>query len=777
MDGERLDIDKTLAYLNTDEKLRMLSGDGMWHTFGAGELPRVRMSDGSTGLRMSVGGFAAPATCFPTASMLANSWDLALMYTVGSAIGKEATAMGVNLLLAPGLNIKRSPLGGRNFEYFSEDPLLSGELGKAYVSGVQATGVGACIKHFAANNQEGNRMYSDSIVDRRALHELYLKPFEIALSAKPEAIMCAYNKLNGEYCSQNEYLLTTVLRDKWHYTGVSISDWGAVHDRVAALKAGLDLEMPDSHGLFAEALDKAYADGEITDELLDGSLRRILEMTDNIYLEPYGDFDADAHDKLSYNAAAASIVMLKNDGMLPLTKDMTVAVCGEFAEDCPFQGNGSSHVTALVSRTPLDAFGERAIDISYFRGYSKNESESPALTAAAVEGARGADAVIVYAGVPAPAEGVDRKSLELPPEQNALIAALTAEGMRVIVVLCTPGPVLMPWINRVRAVVYGGLNGQSGAIAAVDVLYGRVNPRGKLAETFPASERVPDGFGSRRAEYRESIFVGYKYYDRSGAPVLFPFGHGLSFCDISYDDTSVVRRDDGFDVTVTLTNRSARDAYEIVQIYVSDGTGRVMRPKKQLAGFTKVFVEGETTVTATVKLNRSAFEFYDAERDGFAVPDGEYMILVGASAGDIKSKTTVHVTGDYNGKQPYPEAYDLLQAPISAEDFSALYGELPEAPSAPERGGFTLDSCISDMQNTVAGKLALRSVLRRSKHISFEGSPERDAFIAFETETPLAAKVSVSDGELSLAKAQALVEMANGHFFKAIKLLLEKQRN
>lgn len=777
MDGERLDIEKTLAYLNADEKLRMLSGDGMWHTFGVGELPRVRMSDGPNGLRMSVGGSAVPATCFPTPSMLANSWDLALLYTVGSAIGKEATAMGVNLLLAPGLNIKRSPLGGRNFEYYSEDPMLSGELGKAFVSGVQSTGVGACVKHFAANNQEDKRMYSDSIVEPRSLHELYLKPFKIALAAEPAAVMCAYNKLNGEYCSQNEYLLKTVLRDKWNYKGVTVSDWGAVRDRVAALKAGLDLEMPDSLGIFADDLKAAYASGEITDDMLNGALRRILELTDNVYLEPYGDFDSDAHDRLSYNAAAASTVMLKNDGgFLPFTKDMSVAVCGELAAGCPVQGLGSSHVTELKSRTPLDAFGARAIDVTYFKGYSEDAKESARLTQEAVEGAANADAVIVYAGVPAPAEGVDRKSLDLPPEQNALIAALTAAGHRVAVVLVTPGPVLMPWLHRVRAVVYCGLGGQSGALAAADILYGRINPRGKLAETFPAAERTLDGFGGYRAIYRESLFVGYKYHDATYAPVLFPFGHGLSFSSFVYEGTAVVRRDDGFDVTVTLRNESARDGYEIVQVYVSDRTGRVLCPQKQLAGFSKVFVEGQTSTSVTIKLTREAFEFFDTETDAFAVADGEYKIIVAASAADIKSETTVHVRGDFTGKQPCPDAYADITQPIPDEAFAELYGApLPPEKARPKRGEHTLDSCIDDIRSTLGGRIAKCAIMRRAKSVGAPRSPEREAFIASATETPLSAVASMSDGAVSANTARGLVALANGNYLTGIKLLLKKK--
>lgn len=775
-----MDIDKTLAYLTADEKLRMLSGDGMWHTFGVGELPRVRMSDGPNGLRMTEGATtsAVPATCYPTPSMLANSWDLALLYSIGSAIGKEATAMGVNLLLAPGLNIKRNPLGGRNFEYFSEDPYLSGELGKAFVSGVQATGVGACIKHFAANNQEDKRMYSDSVIDERALRELYLKPFEIAAEAEPAAVMCAYNKVNGEYCSQNEYLLKKVLRDDWGYKGVTVSDWGAVRDRVAALNAGLDLEMPDSYGLFEDDLRSAVENGEISAETIDESLRRILELTDNVYLEPYGDFDADGHDRLSYNAAAASIVLLKNEnGFLPLTKAVKVAVCGALAENSPIQGGGSSHVTALKTYSPLDAFARRSIEIEYYRGYSDNPKESERLRYEALDGASDCDAVIVYAGVAAPSEGIDRKDLDLPSEQNELINALTSAGHRVVVVLTCPGPVRMPWINRVRAVLYSGLNGQNGASATVDVLYGRVNPRGKLAETFPLDTNGIDAdFGGYRTLYRESLFVGYRRYDAAEQRVLFPFGHGLSFSVITYDAMRIKRIGNEYDVDVTLTNTSARDAYEIVQIYVSDRTGRVMCPKKQLAGFGKIFIEGKTTTTATIRIDKRAFRFFDAQNGKFAVADGEYKIIVAASATDIKSESSIHVDGDFFGKNEFPDSYRSPKlGTITDEDFEAVLGyPIPPETPRPQKGEYTLDSCINDIKKTLVGRIAARTAVRRAKERGMSDGTAREAIIESALNTPLSAVCSMSDGAMSPNAARGIVDMANGKFFKGLKSIIKK---
>ncbi|MDE7164315.1 MAG: glycoside hydrolase family 3 C-terminal domain-containing protein [Clostridiales bacterium] len=770
MEAERLDIQKTLAYLTREEKLRMLSGDGMWHTFATGELPRVRMSDGPCGLRMTGGAgtnVAIPATCYPTPGMLACSWDAALCYSVGAAIGREATAMGVNILLAPGLNIKRNPLGGRNFEYFSEDPLLAGELGKAYVAGVQSTGVGACIKHFAANSQEGMRMYSDSVVDERALREIYLRPFRLALAASPTAVMCAYNKLNGNYCSESEYLLKKILRDEWKYNGVTVSDWGAVHDRAKSLKAGLDLAMPCSDDRYFTQLDEASKSGEITEAEIDDALSRILRMVDDTYLEPYGDIDADMHERVAYNAAAASLVLLKNDaGFLPLTKDMKVAVCGELFDTAPIQGGGSSHVTAVKSISPRAAFTQRAIDINYI-----NEDDD------AVAATEGYDAVIVYVGQPAPTEGIDRETLSLPASQDKLINELTAAGRKVAVVLCSAGPVLMPWINRVHAALYAGLNGECGALAAVDALYGRINPCGRLAETFPeATEDFGSDFGGILSQYRESIYVGYRYYDATEKRVLFPFGHGLSFCDISYDDMHVKRYDDGaFDVTVTLTNNSVRDAYETVQIYISDRTGRIMCAKKQLAGYAKVFIEGQTSTTATIRLAKSAFEFFNVNARTFDVCDGEYKIIAAASATDIKKQISVKVNGNFFGHTVGEQYLNNSRADITDEQFAALYG----APIAPaertSRGDFTLDCCVDDIKNTFIGKLVKHFVMRRAKSAGAAGSTDRKAFIAFGMFTPLYAVSAMSDGDLPLSRAMGIVEMANGHFFKGLKLILKKR--
>ena len=769
MEAERLDIQKTLAYLTREEKLRMLSGDGMWHTFATGELPRVRMSDGPNGLRMTGGAgvsVAIPATCFPTPSMLACSWDAAMCYSVGAAIGREATAMGVNVLLAPGLNIKRNPLGGRNFEYFSEDPLLAGELGKAYVAGVQSTGVGACIKHFAANSQEGVRMYSDSVVDERALREIYLRPFHLALASSPAAVMCAYNKLNGTYCSESEYILKKILRDEWKYKGVTVSDWGAVHDRAKSLKAGLDLAMPCADERYFTQLDEAQRSGEITEAEIDESLSRILRMVDDTYLEPYGDIDADMHERIAYNAAAASLVLLKNeDGFLPLTKNMKVAVCGEMFDTAPIQGGGSSHVTAIKSITPRAAFTQRAIDVKYI-----DEDGD------AIADTEGCDAVIVYVGQPTPTEGIDRETLSLPASQDMLINMLTAAGRKVVVVLCSVGPVLMPWINRVHAVLYAGLNGECGALAAVDALYGRINPCGRLAETFPeALEDFGADFGGGLALYRESIYVGYRYYDATEKRVLFPFGHGLSFCDVKYDDMHVKRYEDGtFDVTITLTNNSVRDTYETVQVYISDRTGRIMCAKKQLAGYAKVFIEGQTSTTATIRLNRSAFEFYNTGANTYDVCDGEYKIIAAASATDIRKQASVKVNGNFFGHtaQTY---LDKSIADITDEQFAALYGAaLPASIELAERP-FTLDSCVNDIKNTFIGKLVKHSVMRRAKAAGPAGSTDRKAFVAFGMHTPLYAVSAMSDGDLPLSRAMGIIEMANGHFFKGLKLILKKR--
>ena len=783
MEFENLDIDKIMRELSDDDKLRLLSGEGAWHTYGAGELPRVRMADGPCGVRLSSGisTAAVPATCFPSPAMLANSWDTALLYDVGAAIGREATALGVNLLLAPALNVKRNPLGGRNFEYYSEDPYLSGVLGKAFVSGVQSTGVGACIKHLAANNCETRRMYSDSVIDERALRELYLRPFEIALEAEPAAVMTAYNKLNGEYCSQNAHLIKEILRDELGYRGVAVSDWGGVHDRVAALKAGLDLEMPDSLGRSFSALKTALERGELDMATVDRSVRRILALTDDVYLEPCGELDSDEHDKLSYNAAADSIVLLKNaESLLPLTKDMKVAVVGAYAECAPVCGEGSSHVTPIHSHSFLDAFKHRAVKIDYYAGYDADDPDKDAeLFDQALRGAKSADAVIFFAGLPAPSEGADRRSMALPRNQNRLISAL-AKIKKTVVVLCVPGAVEMPWVREVHSIIYSGLNGQSGALAAVDALYGRINPRGRLAETFPVgTAELGNDFGGDTVLYRESLFVGYKYFDAIKRSVLFPFGHGLSYSDIVYDGIKMQRTaTDDFIVSVTLTNRSMRDGYETVQIYVADATGKVLSPVKQLAAFRKVFVEGDTTATAVLDLKKSAFSFYSAKRGGWFTASGTHKIIVAASAGDVKGEVTVELDGNFADAEHTPDAYAMpVRERISDADFAALYGKaLPAPEPRPHKGEYTLDCCLWDMRDRFAAKLAIRAAKKRAAELfggEKSGMPAYDAFMSSVMHTPLYAVAAMSDGAMSLDAAQGIVDMCNGKFFSGLKLIIK----
>lgn len=775
---ERMDIEKTLDYLTPSEKLRMLCGDGAWHTFGTGEIPRVRMADGPNGVRMADGisSPAVAATCFPAPSMLANSWNAAACYAIGAAMGREATALGVNLLLAPAVNIQRHPLGGRNFEYYSEDPLLSGELGKAVIAGIRSTGVGAAVKHFAANNCETMRMYSDSVVDMRALHEIYLKPFRIALKAQPEAVMTAYNKLNGTLCSQNEYLLTDVLRNQWGYNGVTLSDWGGVRDNVASLRAGLDLSMPESE-MNLNCLADALIAGEIDETLVCSALRRTLQLVDDVYLGPDGDFDVDAHNAAAYNIATESVVLLKNDGkILPLTKNMKVAVCGELAETAPYEGDGSCHVTPVIQPlSPLDAFKKRALAVSYFKGYSSDPKRKAELISEAVDGTADTDAVIVYVGQPAPSEGVDRTTLSLPAEQDELIFALTAAGRKVIAVLCSAGPVLMPWIFRAYAVLYAGLNGQAGALAAVDALYGRINPSGKLAQTFPA-EDVPPPPDPLRVLYKESIFVGYRYYDAKDIKPLFPFGHGMSYSDISYSDLKVKRRGDcEFDVTFTLTNSGPRNAYEIAQVYVSDRTDRVNAPVKQLGAYARVLVEGLSSTSVTVRLSRDAFEFYDTKTNSFRVPDGEFVISVAASSRDEKIALPVKVNGDFN-EYAKSELYALPLGEISDGDFQNFYGEFPPRRVKPVKGEFTFDCCIADMADTFIGKRMLAAIKRRAKSAFGAGTPEAKAYIEQATATPLYSVITMSDGAMTSATAEAIITMANGKFFAGLKLLAKSKK-
>jgi len=654
-----------LDRLSVEQKAALCVGADAWTTVpvdGVG-VGAVRMADGPHGVRFvadegATGSESVPATCFPTAVALASSWNADLVTEVGAALAEEAAALGVNVLLGPGVNIKRTPVGGRNFEYFSEDPYLAGELAVAWIDGLQSRGVGASLKHFALNNQEFQRNSIDVLVDERALREIYLPAFEAAVTrARPWTVMCAYNRVAGELCSQNARLLSDILRGEWGFDGAVISDWGAVRDRVAALAAGLDLEMPGPRPAHVQEIVDAVADGRLPQERLDDAVLRVLQLALRSHAtEPARSVDLEAHHALARRAAAESMVLLKNDGALPLERGTPLAVIGRSAKEAKIQGGGSSRVTPTRIESPWDALAATGSELRYAEGWAADLLPRPELIREAADVARSAAAAVVFVALPGSleSEGYDRTELALPLAQAELIRAVAAAQPRTVVVLNSGGAVAMtPWIDSVPAVLQAWTMGQAGGPAVVDVLTGAVNPSGKLAETFPlALEDTPAYLSypgeNGRARYDEGIFVGYRYYDARRTRVLFPFGHGLGYTTFAYDDLQVsasrFEAGESLRVSFTVANTGSVAGQEVVQLYVHDAETSVRRPVKELKAFAKVALGPRETRRVTLQLSERAFAYYHPVHARWVAEAGDFDLLVGASSADIRLRARVTLT-------------------------------------------------------------------------------------------------------------------------------------
>ena len=661
--------------LTLEEKASLTSGADFWTTKAIDRLgiPSVMMTDGPHGLRKQSGstdhlGLASsvPATCFPPAVGIGSSFDPEIIERVGAAIGVEAAIENVAVVLGPGINIKRSPLCGRNFEYFSEDPIVSGILGAASVRGIQSKGVGTSLKHFAANNQEFDRMRASSDVDPRPLREIYLRGFErVVKDAAPWTVMCSYNKLNGVWTSEDPWLLTSVLRDDWGFDGLVVSDWGAVNDRVVGVAAGLDLEMPASGGRTDAQLVAAVRAGTLPESVLDTAAARAIDLVRKAGERPAvaGPLDVDAHHALAREAAGRSIVLLKNDGaLLPLAADQKVAVIGAFATEPRFQGAGSS----LINPTRVDnALDELRVvggeNVSYAAGFAVEGGAVEAsgrtaeeLRAEAVGVARTADVAVLFLGLPAAeeSEGFDRDHIDLPAEQLAVLDAVLEVNPRVVVVLSNGGVVALPFADRVPAIIESWLLGQAGGGAVADVLYGAVNPSGKLTETVPVRLEDNPSFGNFPGEfghvrYGEGLLVGYRWYDAKGLDVTFPFGHGLSYTTFEYTDaTAEVGADGGIVVRLDVTNSGDRDGREVVQVYVAPTTSIVQRAPRELKAFSSVALAAGETRSVELVVRREDLAYWDIRVDRWVVEGGEYTVEVAASSRDIRSRVSVEISGD-----------------------------------------------------------------------------------------------------------------------------------
>ena len=665
------DIQSIIAQMTLEEKAALCTGATAWTTTPVERLgvPEMFVSDGPHGVRrvpdaQEIVTTSLPATCFPTASCLASTWDVDLLHKMGEALAEECSALKVDVVLGPGANMKRSPLGGRNFEYFSEDPFLAGEMAASLIDGVQTKGVGTSLKHFAANNQEFQRFTINAEVDERTLREIYLPAFEKAVKkAHPWTVMCAYNKLNGVYCSENYRLLVDILKKEWGFEGLVVSDWGAVHDRVTSLKGGLDLEMPGPQDRRVKVVVEAVRAGSLDETVLNEAVRRILGVVFKASQTPKGgNFDIEAHHDLARLIAAEGMVLLKNNGILPLPsgsiplKNLShIAVIGRSAEKAHFQGGGSSHINPTKVAMPFKELQARAgsAELTYSEGYPKDNSFRQDLIDQAVGAARSAEVALLYIALPAfkESEGYDRPDLDLTGQQIALIKAVAKVQPNTVVILNNGAPVAMSaWIDDVAAVLEAWMMGQAGGAAIADVLFGRTNPSGKLAETYPlkvndipAHINWPGGSGEVR--YGEGIFIGYRYYDAKEMPVLFPFGYGLSYTSFAYSNPRVsaaaFKDVDGLTVTVDVTNTGKVAGKETVQVYVHDQKSELVRPQKELKGFAKVDLQPGETKTVSIRLDFRAFAYYHPAYRQWITEDGDFDILIGASAADIRERLTV----------------------------------------------------------------------------------------------------------------------------------------
>lgn len=721
-----MDLKKLISEMTLEEKASLCSGSDFWHTRGMERLgiPAVMVTDGPCGLRKQAGdtdhlglNASVKAISYPTGSCIASSFDRALIRESGEYLGEECQAEDVAVLLGPAVNIKRSPLCGRNFEYFSEDPYVAGEMAVAYIKGVQSKHVGTSIKHFAANSQEHRRLTSDSVVDERTLRELYLPAFEkAAKEAQPWTFMCSYNKLNGTYASENHRLLTEILRDEWGFEGAVMSDWGAVNERPRGVAAGLDLEMPGPGTTNTRKIIEAVKNGTLAEKDVDTAAERILKFVYQ-YLEnrdPSVKFQYERDHEKARQMAAESMVLLKNEGnILPLSKEKKVAFLGKFAELPRFQGGGSSHVNSYQVVGALEA--AQGLSVTYAQGYpTDTQKPDDALIAEAVTAAREADCAVLFIGITdsMESEGFDRKDLKIPACQEKLVEEVVKVQKNTVVVVHCGAPIEMPWINDVKAVLYAYLGGEAVGSATVDILFGDVNPSGKLAETFPI--RLEDNpsylyyFGEGdRTEYREGIFVGYRYYDKKNLPVLFPFGHGLSYTEFAYSDLTFdktsLKDTDTLQVSVKVKNVGKRAGKEIVQLYVQDNESSVIRPVKELKGFEKVELAPGEEKTVSFTLEKRSFAFYDTELADWRVETGEFTIHIGKSSRDIQLSGTVTVESTAQIKKVFTinsTMGDIMADPKGAQ----VMGQMMQAMmpgGGPDAGDLFDDEGMKAMMNSM----------------------------------------------------------------------------
>ena len=777
-----------LNKLTLEEKAALLGGKGEWQTWDIPRLqiPEMFLSDGPSGVRRQAGAGdhlginpSLPATCVPSAATVANSWDTDLAEEIGRMLGEEALAENVQILLGPGMNMKRSPLCGRNFEYYSEDPIQAGRMASGYIRGVQSQGVRACAKHFAVNSQEERRMAVNAVVDERTLREIYLTQFEIAVKeGGVKALMTSYNQVNGTYTNENEHLLKDILRGEWGYDGMVVTDWGGSNDHVAGVKAGSELEMPapglDSAMQLVTAVQEGRLSMEDVDARVDTLLDAVLETAQTKKNAP-SDFNKEEHHAIADRAAAQCAVLLKNeDGILPLKKGTKVAVIGDFAYTPRYQGAGSSAVNKTFLDTIEKVLPGYADDLKLTgmcRGYKRDGSADEALLKEAVELAAAADVVLYFFGLNeiSESEGLDRRHLKIPQNMVDVLAAMRGVNEKIVGIISAGSPIEMPWDGHLKGILHGYLTGQAGASAMMDLLTGRVNPSGKLAETYPVLfEENPvihyyPAAERNNTEHREGPFIGYRYYDTAGVAVKYPFGFGLSYTSFDYKDLHVTEKGASF----TIKNTGSMDGAEIAQLYVGLPGAKVFRPKKELKGFVKVFLKAGESAQVTIPFDEYTFRYFNVKTNRWETEGGEYRIMIGASVADVRLEQSFAVQGTA-APLPYDEAklpsyYSGKILQVGDEEFRELLGyEIPDG-----RWGniLTENDAICQMKNARSGlaRLVFRILDKKKKKADASGIP--DLNILFIYNMPFRAIAKMSGGAVSKDMVDGIVRIVNGHFF------------
>lgn len=819
-----------VALMTLEEKAGLCSGLDTWNLKPVPRLglESIMMSDGPHGLRKQIAetdnfgiGDSIPSVCFPTSSALACSFDRELAYEIGSAIGEECLQEGVSVVLGPGANQKRSPLCGRNFEYYSEDPVLSGELAAAMIKGVQSHHIGTSLKHFAVNNQEKRRMTINAVIDERTLRETYLKAFEIAVKkGKPSTVMCAYNRINGEYCSEYPTLLTKILREEWGYDGVVVSDWGAVNDRVLGIKAGMDIEMPGSLGVNDAKIITAVNQGTLAEEDLDRAAIRITELIlkgmEN-RKENY-TYDTEAHHQLAIRAAAQSAVLLKNeDRLLPGNRAKTAAVIGAFAKEPRYQGAGSSKIHPIQIDNAWDVLRDMGLELTYAQGYdlefndtrwrekSKKDKKDKKsndiharqiqreeeLIAKACEAAKGKDIVYLFAGLLEgyESEGFDRTELSLPKNQNRLIEAVAACNVNVAVIIFGGAPMELPWLSKVKSVLLAYLGGEGVGKAVADLLLGKAVPCGKLAETWPLKHSDTPAYhyfpGNRTTvEYRESIYVGYRYYEAAGKKVQFPFGFGLSYTEFTYSNLQLDREEcnygDQIKITFQITNIGELQAKETALIFVSHKNDKVFLPQKELREFVKVILEPGETKQVSVVLDTADFGYYNTEIKSWYAESGTYTILVGASSQACSLSAQLRLNSP-DKPQPdlrssAPSYYRLPEGELQIPEleFQALYGKpLPSGNVKPVRP-YNAGNTLEDVEDTFIGRIILKNAERIVMKATNGSSKDEGMMSATIREMPLHSLLTNSEGIITERMLEGIIDLLNGHLIRGIFKIFRK---